>query len=601
MKTHIKKTTKVLSIFLSALILFYAVPLAGFASTDVSAQSEALPTYDATDILCEDVSLREENVKYFLRFDGTRTAAVYDTPVHYLDGNGVWQEYDNSLVESNTLLPDSFREYSPVSSDIDIKLSKKAKSGKMITLGDTGLSWGYQNVSNSTAYIETADSIITDYKNKELGALAVKNASSKVVYPEIYTSVDLEVLVCSTGVKENIVLNSTSSQRSFTLEYKTDGDLVPVREDARTIILADADGNTVHTISAPCMYDANGETSDALTLTIGEFKNKKFTVTLTADGSWLDSSERAYPVVLDPMFTYRPASSDEVYETTGVYLDTVPSAYTESGENKFAKVGRKPAGGVYAETVTLSRHTLPSQIDDTSRIIDAQIYLYYYAVYSAITTCTEDLQINAYMITEPWTWSGANNVLCNSTLPDYSERVLDYVIANETNVDANDESTYYEHFDITEAAQSWLDGKAANYGIFLRSKNPPSYENYVRFLTSRHSRYSLNPAFVYNYRDTKGLEDYWTYYSFGAGRSGAGYVTSFSGALIKAEPRFSSSGNRNPYSVSLVYNSTLANTRMTRGFSAGYGWMLDGQQRVDAVTDEVLLTAGYDYIWNDTD
>ena len=133
----------------------------------------------------------------------------------------------------------------------------------------------------------------------------------------------------------------------------------------------------------------------------------------------------------------------------------------------------------------MSRHTLPSQIDDTSRIIDAQIYLYYYAVYSAITTCTEDLQINAYMITEPWTWSGANNVLCNSTLPDYSERVLDYVIANETNVDANDESTYYEHFDITEAAQSWLDGKAANYGIFLRSKNPPSYENYVRFLTQR--------------------------------------------------------------------------------------------------------------------
>ena len=70
MKTNIKKTTKALSLFLSALMLFYAVPLAGFASTDVSAQSEALPTYDATDILCEDVSLREENVKYFLRFDG---------------------------------------------------------------------------------------------------------------------------------------------------------------------------------------------------------------------------------------------------------------------------------------------------------------------------------------------------------------------------------------------------------------------------------------------------------------------------------------------------------------------------------------------------
>ena len=589
--------------FLSVLMAFYAFPLAGLCSKALAEEdTRASSTVQlGTDIMCEDVSLREENVKYFLRYDGSYTAAVYELPVHYLDGDGCWQEYDNSLEESNTWLPDSMREYSAAASDMKIRLSKKAKSNKMVSLEDIGLSWGYDSPLNSTAYVAEANGEAAEYKNKDLKSLSVQNMTGTIIYPEIYTDIDLEVSITTTGVKENIVLKQKGVQSSFSISYKTDGSLTPVQKDARTVALMDAEGNEAYLLTAPYMWDSVGASSSAVTLTLTEAKNKKFTLVLSADSEWLSDAERAYPVYIDPAFTYKPTSASSVYETNGVLLDYTPDFYSTTSENAYAKVGVNYAGSTRHEIVTLSRHTLPSQIKGTSRILDAQIYVYYY-LYASNVYCPTDLQINAHLITGSWTWSGSANVLNNTTLPSWSDTVLDYAFANESEIDTSDPETCYEYFDITEAAQGWLDGTYQNYGILLRSEGAPSNNaQYARFITSRHSQYVFNPSFVYNFRDTKGLESYWSYYSFAAGRHGMGYVNNYTGMFVKTEPLFSSSGSRNPYSVTLTFNGANANKRLTNNFSAGYGWMLDSQQRVDAVTDAALIEAGYDYIWLDTD
>jgi len=598
-----KSYFRVLCVFLSVLMAFYAFPLAGLGfkvlAEDGAQASNTL--HLGTDIMCEDVSLREENVKYFLRYDGSYTAAVYEQPVHYLDSDGRWQEYDNSIEESNTWLPDSMREYSAAASDMDIRLSKKAKSNKMISLEDIGLSWGYESTLNSTAYAPEADGAVAEYKNKDLRSLSVENMTGTVVYPEIYADIDLEVSITTTGVKEDLILKQKGAQSVFTISYKTDGTLTPVQKDERTVALVNGDGSEAYLLNAPCMWDSAGASSSAVTLTLTESDNKKFTLTLSADSEWLEDGERAYPVCIDPAFTYKPTSASSVYETNGVLLDTTPDFYSSVSENAYAKVGVNYAGGTRHEIVTLSRHTLPSQIKSTSRIIDAQIYLYYY-LYASNVYCPTDLQINAHLITGSWTWSGSANVLNNTTLPTWSDTVLDYAFANESEIDTSDPETCYEYFDITEAAQGWLDGTYQNYGILLRSEGAPANDSqYARFITSRHSQYVFNPSFVYNYRDTKGLEGYWSYYSFAAGRHGTGYVNNYTGMLVHSETLFSSAGSRNPYGVTLTFNGANARKRLSTEFSAGYGWMLDSQQRVDAVTDTALIEAGYDYIWLDTD
>ena len=50
--------------------------------------------------LFEQTELREQSVKHFRLDSGDFVAVSYDAPVHYLDENGQWQDYDNTLHET---------------------------------------------------------------------------------------------------------------------------------------------------------------------------------------------------------------------------------------------------------------------------------------------------------------------------------------------------------------------------------------------------------------------------------------------------------------------------------------------------------------------
>ena len=101
--------TRLLSLFLALAIMLQLLPAAVFATednNDAMSLDELMLTDEGSlvpeesvceEILFEDTSLREENVKHFRMKDGTYRAVVYDTPVHYLDDEGNWQEYDNTL------------------------------------------------------------------------------------------------------------------------------------------------------------------------------------------------------------------------------------------------------------------------------------------------------------------------------------------------------------------------------------------------------------------------------------------------------------------------------------------------------------------------
>ena len=70
---------------------------------------------------------RSETTKEFLLDDGTKLIAEYDQPIHYKDDNGNWVDYDNSLVSETATADEANTEYSAKNSDIDVKLSNKAR------------------------------------------------------------------------------------------------------------------------------------------------------------------------------------------------------------------------------------------------------------------------------------------------------------------------------------------------------------------------------------------------------------------------------------------------------------------------------------------
>ena len=99
--------TRLLSLLLTLAIVLQIIPATVFATEDDTRSLDELMLTDEAslvpeepvcdEILFEDISLREENIKHFRMKDGSYRAVVYDTPVHYLDDEGNWQEYDNTL------------------------------------------------------------------------------------------------------------------------------------------------------------------------------------------------------------------------------------------------------------------------------------------------------------------------------------------------------------------------------------------------------------------------------------------------------------------------------------------------------------------------
>ena len=99
--------TRLLSLLLTLAIVLQIIPATVFATEDDTRSLDELMLTDegslvpaetvCEEILFEDTSLREENIKHFRMKDGSYRAVVYDTPVHYLDDEGNWQEYDNTL------------------------------------------------------------------------------------------------------------------------------------------------------------------------------------------------------------------------------------------------------------------------------------------------------------------------------------------------------------------------------------------------------------------------------------------------------------------------------------------------------------------------
>lgn len=105
-----KKHQKILSLITACILCMSLVcarqlPQVNATTVTESTQTTLPQTETIRNIQEECVELREQYVKYFQNDDNTRTATVYDSPVHYQDGD-TWKEIDNSFV-SATLTGDA--------------------------------------------------------------------------------------------------------------------------------------------------------------------------------------------------------------------------------------------------------------------------------------------------------------------------------------------------------------------------------------------------------------------------------------------------------------------------------------------------------------
>lgn len=127
------------------------------------------------------------------------------------------------------------------------------------------------------------------------------------MYKDVFSDVDLQYFVTTTGIKENIILKSAKAQNEFTLNYKIPN-LTAKQKGDKTITLSNKDGKEIYTISAPYMYDAKGSTSTQMKIEIVKQKGSNLQVKLTADYAFIHTIGRAFPITIDPEITTKTGS-----------------------------------------------------------------------------------------------------------------------------------------------------------------------------------------------------------------------------------------------------------------------------------------------------
>lgn len=500
---------------LSLLFVFSIIPASALDSLSVEETTAK--------IVSEVTEMREESVKYFLCDDGSYIAATYAAPVHYNE-NGVWKEIDNTLTPSSK----SGETVYSTKGGLNVTVPSDLGSGKRFTATNGGytISFGVKSIDNSlsaqakvvetdalpsvvkmnsTADISdekvTASSMaqkvetltekqkVEKFNNEQM---TVDKQSGAVVYKGFNQQSDLEYIVTSNSLKENIVVYKPQDEYVYSFDLDSDG-LIPVEQPNGSIILVESEASqeAVFTLDAPYMYDANGAESYDIELSIKE-NGDEYVVMVEADSTWLNNSEREFPVVIDPTWSAPNSKIQDVYVINGTFANS-PRSNTE------IRAGRNLTN-IVRSYIKLSMPTnLPTGyvLKHSTLTFKKQNYF----------KTSKDIDVRAYDCKDAASWSTSSISWNNQPFSNSNNGYLNSNPELLSSVAAKSDLDSYS-FSITKAVQRWLNGEINN-GIMLSSSDE-STKTQVDFYSTRTSASENRPGFVIYYQPPYVASQAWT-------------------------------------------------------------------------------------------
>jgi RHS repeat-associated protein len=281
---------------------------------------------------------RDEFSLTYANSDGTRSTLNSFDPVSVRDDDGEWIAASSRLTESDG-------EWSAVDNSITPTFAESA--------GDDVMSVHHDEYSVSFSLRGAEDSDIELPHSHPL--------MTHVTYDGVLDDVDLDYRVDESSVKETIVLNEApgSGENSWVWDIDAPGLTLSVDETG-SIGFFDAAGERQFVIPTPMMWDSSGidgvrEPAERIVGTsVAQGAGDRWALTLTADRSWLDDSDREYPVSVDPTVQSGWVPSNiYAYKSDGAGpLGYVNVGNSRDGGNKFWRtVVKYPYGPVFGKQV----------------------------------------------------------------------------------------------------------------------------------------------------------------------------------------------------------------------------------------------------------
>lgn len=437
------------------------------ATTDVSeivADSQEYTDDELIGEVVEIVSLREENVKHFRLADGTYEAVIYTHPVHRKDNNDVWQDIDNNLSLVNDGGSQKYR-----TTDSRVKFTDSFKANEeLFTLSENGYSISMMLVSNNTSsklslttesQLNTgSQAIVNNSPTRTVGksfdtideAVAIENRSS-IIYYGVRANTDIEYVLQGNDLKENIIVRAPCDSYQYQFQMNLVG-LSAELDNKGNIRLYDLQkGQSQYIIPAPYMYDNNGEYSTAVSYELISVKNGTYLLNIIADESWINSSNRCFPVTIDPS-----VSLDEM-----VWDSYTNSTYPNENYG-------------YDEELWVSNYrTSYIYIEDLPNLPSGATFNYAYLYVSYYYYVTDGgLLAGAYQILEEWD----EGTITHNNAPSVSTTRLDTDILMASEY-ITESSPDWACFIITDAVSDWYDDSSTNFGIAIKRESSTTYTN----------------------------------------------------------------------------------------------------------------------------
>ncbi len=489
---------------------------------------------DASDIpvISEDTSKRQLNEKHFRKQDGSYEVAIYDSAVHYKDGDD-WIDIDNRLdYDTKT------KTYNNKSNQFDIQFPKNiTKSDVKLSMGKYDISWHLLGSKSSEVLVASEKMKVNEQDLREL-----INISQEVTYKNIMQDIDLVYTLEGSKIKEDIIVNKYQEDLSFEFEYKVKG-LSFIEVDGQ-LVLVNEEGEAIFSFDPFVMYDNLDNYSSDITYEIKEISNNKYSFKVIPDENWLMNA--SYPVRIDPSLNSTTTSMS--------IFDTYISEANPDAKNYNLSYMYVSGTTSTTEYRGLLYFTLPTEVMD-------QTITYAKLGFDKHTTTSG--QINIYKNNENFSSSTAtwNNA------PSYSSKVIDYYTIN---------SNTPFMFDITKPVKEWqATGVRRTTGFTIAlDDNYGSFNSVYQNVTSG----SHNPVITIGYESPKGLKDYWTYTSQDLGPAGQGYVSDYTGHLTWVRNDYALKNEYMSLSLDMIYNHEYSSTQSNEGY--GIGWKTSYNQQI---------------------
>ena len=173
--------------------------------------------------------------------------------------------------------------YKNIANSYSVSFAADASSENLVRIEkeNTSISWSIENAVSSEAEIDRAN-------ESEQDPMALSNISSVISYSNALNDATVKYEVLPDAVREYFVFESEPTRSAATRDGQ--------------ILFSDNDGSPVFAITAPYMTDAAGNVSTDVDISIEEKRDGsgEYVYTITPSSEWLHSSDREYPITIDP-------------------------------------------------------------------------------------------------------------------------------------------------------------------------------------------------------------------------------------------------------------------------------------------------------------